>query len=181
MFGHHREGDAMPTCLQLDADLAALLDHGAAVVRVAKRSKVPLGRAWAAAASTNATAIAAWLDRGYNVGILLGHGSLIDIEYDDAAGRRLLEQLGLADARTPTYTSGRGEHRIFRLSDPVPCCGWRKYGGLEMRFGGKPAQSVLPPSRHPDGRWYCWTISPVDCEPATITLADLNVEAVACQ
>jgi hypothetical protein len=164
----------------VDDELLALICHGAACVRVAKRGKMPIGMAWHTLATTMADVIGKWIAGGYNVGILLGHGSLIDIEYDDAAGRRLLEHLGLADARTPTYTSGRGEHRIFRLSDPVPCCGWRKYGGLEIRFGGKPAQSVLPPSRHPDGRWYCWTISPVDCEPATITLADLNVEAIAC-
>ena len=165
----------------VDDELLALISHGAACVRVAKRGKMPIGMAWHTLATTMADVIGKWIAGGYNVGILLGHGSLIDIEYDDDTGRRLLEQLGLADARTPTYTSGRGEHRIFRLSDPVPCCGWRKYGGLEIRFGGKPAQSVLPPSRHPDGRWYCWTISPVDCEPATITLADLNVEAVACR
>lgn len=165
----------------VDDELLALIGYGAACVRVAKRGKMPIGMAWHTLATTMADVIGKWIAGGYNVGILLGHGSLIDIEYDDAAGRRLLEHLGLADASTPTYTSGRGEHRIFKLMDPVPPCGWRKYGGLEIRFGGKPAQSVLPPSRHPDGRWYCWTISPVDCEPATIALADLNVEAVACR
>ena len=162
----------------LDDEMLALLGHGAACVRVAKRDKMPVGMAWHTLASSVADVIGRWISGGYNVGILLGHGSLIDIEYDDAGGRRLLEQMGLADARTPTYTSGRGEHRLFRLAESLPCCGWRKHGGLEIRFGGKPAQSVLPPSRHPDGNAYRWTISPQDCAPAAVRLSDLSLEVM---
>jgi hypothetical protein len=166
----------MSTCVAIDDDLQALLDHGAACVRVARRGKIPLGRAWNTLATTAADVIGGWLAGGYNVGILLGHGQLIDIEFDDAAGRRALHDLGFADARTPTYTSGRGEHRIFRLVDPLPACGWRKFGGLEIRFGGNPAQSVLPPSRHPDGGQYEWTISPRQCEPLALRLSDIALE-----
>jgi hypothetical protein len=159
-----------------DADIVALLEHGAACVKVGRRSKRPLGVAWHESATTGHDAIARWIDDGYNVGILLGHGGLVDVEYDDAEGRRLVKQLGLLDAATPTYTSGRGEHRLFRLADAIPECGWRKIGGYEVRFGGLPAQSVLPPSRHPDGRWYSWTKSPRDFSPAVITLAQLGLE-----
>jgi len=90
----------------------------------------------------------------------------------------MLERLGLADAKTPTYTSGRGEHRIFRLVDAMPECAWRKRGGIEVRYGGKPAQSVLPPSRHPEGGIYRWTISPRDCAPMRVRLADLSLEGI---
>lgn len=161
-----------------DDDLRALLDHGAACVRVARCGKVPLGRAWQTLAATTAEVIGKWIADGYNVGILLGHGGLVDVEYDDAAGRAMLGRLGLADARTPTYTSGRGEHRIFRLVDAMPECAWRKRGGIEVRYGGRPAQSVLPPSRHPDGELYRWTISPRDCEPLRVRLADLSLEGI---
>lgn len=159
----------------IDEHMRALLSHGAACVRVAKGGKVPLGRAWQTLASSVADVISGWIAGGYNVGLLLGHGRLIDVEYDDAAGRQLLERLGLADAKTPTYTSGRGEHRIFRLADDLPTCGWRKFGGLELRLGGKPAQSVLPPSLHPDGRTYRWTISPVECKPMPLRLSLFGV------
>lgn len=164
--------------MTLDDDLRALLDHGAACVRVAKCGKVPLGRAWHTLAATTADVIGKWLAGGYNVGILLGHSGLVDVEFDDEAGRAVLERLGLADAATPTYTSNRGEHRIFRLVDAVPDCGWRKAGGIEVRYGGKPAQSVLPPSRHPAGGWYRWTISPRQCEPLRVRLADISLVSI---
>lgn len=165
-------------CCGVDADLLALLGHGAACVRVSKRGKVPLGHAWHTMATTVADVIAEWLTNGYNVGLLLGHGGLVDVEYDDADGRQLLERIGLADAKTPTYTSGRGEHRIFHLVDDLPACGWRKRGGIEVRYGGRPAQSVLPPSRHPDGGFYRWTISPQDVAPAAVHLSDLSLEVL---
>lgn len=168
----------MATCVAIDDDLRALLEHGAACVRVARRGKVPLGRAWHTLSETTADVIGEWLAGGYNVGILLGHGGLVDVEYDDVAGRSVLERLGLADVRTPTYTSGRGEHRIFRLVDAMPDCAWRKRGGIEVRYGGRPAQSVLPPSRHPAGGIYRWTISPSDCEPLRVRLADLSLEGI---
>jgi hypothetical protein len=169
------------TCGCVDADLLALLGHGAACVRVSKKGKVPIGHAWHTTATTSADTISEWLAKGYNVGILLGHGSIIDVEYDDAAGRKMLKRMGLADAQTPTYSSGRGEHRLFRLHGPLPCCGWVKAAGLEIRYGGKPAQSVLPPSRHPDGHAYRWTISPQACGLAVVTLADLNLGSIAWQ
>jgi hypothetical protein len=156
-------------------DLFALLEHGAACVCLARKDKRPLGHAWNTLATSAADVIAGWLGDGYNLGILLGHGNLIDVEYDDEGGRQTLERLGLLGIRTPTWASGRGEHRLFRLAGPLPAMGWRKIGGAEIRIGGKPAQSVLPPSRHPSGRLYEWLISPLQCAPAAVTLADLGL------
>ena len=165
----------MTTACTIDADLAALLEHGAAVVKVAKGDKRPLGHAWNTLATTVADVLGEWLDQGYNLGILLGTGNLIDVEYDDEAGRQALKRLGLLDIETPTWASGRGEHRLFRLADAMPPWGWRKVGGAEIRLGGKPAQSVLPPSRHPSGRPYVWLVSPQQCAPALVTLAQLGL------
>lgn len=164
------------TCTSLDQDLAALLEHGASCVKVARQDKRPLGNAWNTLATTSADAIDDWLHQGYNVGILLGHSNLIDVEYDDHAGRQLLASLGLLDIETPTWASGRGQHRLFRLAGDLPPCGWRKIGGAEIRLGGKPAQSVLPPSTHPSGIPYTWLISPQQCAPAIVTLADLGLD-----
>jgi hypothetical protein len=161
--------------MTIDADMSALLEHGAAVVQVARHDKRPVGNAWNTLATTLADRIAGWLDAGNNVGLLCGHGNLVDVEYDDADGRALLSQLGLLDIETPTWASGRGEHRLFRLAGPLPPWGWKKIGGAEFRFGGKPAQSVLPPSVHPSGRPYTWLVSPQQCEPAEVTLDDLGI------
>lgn len=159
----------------IDSDLAALLEHGAAVVKVARGDKLPLGKAWNTLSTTIADVIGEWLVQGYNLGILLGHGNLIDVEFDDEAGRQWLAARGLLDIETPTWASGRGEHRLFRLAGDLPPCGWRKIGGAEIRIGGKPAQSVLPPSRHPSGRQYTWLVSPQQIGPASITLAELGL------
>jgi hypothetical protein len=156
-------------------ELSALLEYGAACVRVAPRDKRPLGVAWHTLATTVAEVIDGWLDTGHNLGILLGTANLIDVEYDDDAGRQWLAARGLLDIETPTWASGRGEHRLFRLAGELPAMGWRKFGGAEIRLGGKPAQSVLPPSLHPSGRAYSWLVSPLQCGPATVTLRDLGL------
>ena len=170
----------MTTCT-LDADLLALLDLGASIVRVAPRDKIPLGRSWNTLATTDADTIAGWLDTGHNIGLLCGSSGLIDIEYDDPAGRATLAALGLLDAETPTWVSHRGEHRLFRIEDPLPPWGWKKFAGVEIRFGGKPAQSVLPPSTHPTGVPYHWLVSPQQCEPVRIALSHFeNVARNAC-
>ena len=165
----------MPTLTDTSLDTQALLDLGAHCVQVARGNKMPLGTAWQERSTTSLAVIDRWLADGFNVGILLGHGNLIDVEYDDDAGRQLLASMGLLDIETPTWSSGRGEHRLFRLSDPLPERGWRKIGGAEFRLGGKPAQSVLPPSIHPNGTSYAWTISPLQCDAAVVTLADLGL------
>jgi hypothetical protein len=43
--------------------------------------------------------------------------------------------------------------------------------------GGRPAQSVLPPSIHPSGRPYSWLTSPQQCSPARVTLCDFDIAA----
>lgn len=161
--------------MTIDHDLAALLEHGAAVVRVAKCDKRPLGNAWNTLATTIADVIGEWLHDGYNIGLLCGSGNIIDVEYDDEQGREYLRRLGLLDIETPTWASGRGEHRLFRLQGDLPPWGWKKIGGAEIRIGGKPAQSVLPPSRHPSGSHYTWLVTPQQIGPASITLEVLGL------
>lgn len=169
--------------MHLDPDMLALLDCGAACVRVAARGKTPIGMAWPTLASEIPAEIAGWLAAGDNVGLLCGHGGLIDLEYDDLAGCELFRSLEtldgtpLAEIETPCWSSQRGMHHLFRLADQLPAKGWIKRSGLEIRLGGKPAQSVLPPSVHPSGRPYTWLVSPQQCEPAVITLADLGLAA----
>jgi hypothetical protein len=157
-------------------NLRTLASWGGEFVQVAERDKFPLGNGWPGLSTSCLSDVERWIGDGYNVGLLLGKGNLIDVEYDDDAGRALLRSLGLLGAKTPTWSSGRGEHRLFRFAGALPPFGWKRFGGVEARFGGKPAQSVLPPSRHPSGGAYEWLIPPTRCEPMSVTLGDLGLE-----
>lgn len=102
-----------------------------------------------------------------NVGVRLGPQSgIVDIEFDDEEGRKVADRL-LGECYTPTYTSGRSVHRLFKYSGDLPHQkSVTKIAGLEFRFGteGEGAQSVLPPSRHKSGRNYEWVagLSPAE-------------------
>jgi hypothetical protein len=144
-------------------DLIALIDSGCLIVRVARREKRPLGTAWQTKATDNHDDVARWLAAGDNVGLLLGPESgVVDVEYDDEPGLAQLSDFGILDLPTPTWRSARGEHRLFRWEPWMPQTAVLKTGWLELRLGGRAAQSVLPPSRHPDGTMYEWTTSPCD-------------------
>ena len=141
----------------------ALAAAGCRFVRVARRGKRPLGAAWQHRATDNPAEVAAWLAARSNVGILLGPASgVVDVEYDDPAGLEQLAAFGILDIPTPTWRSARGEHRLFRWEPWMPPAAVVKADALEVRLGGRAAQSVLPPSIHPDGTTYRWTTSPAD-------------------
>ena len=156
-------------------NIRIMASWGAEFIQVAERDKFPLGVGWQNGATGDVDVVEGWIGSGYNVGLLLGTGNLVDIEYDDDTGRAALRELGLLKAKTPTWASGRGEHRLFRFDGALPPWGWKKVGGVEARFGGKPAQSVLPPSRHPRGGTYAWLVPPTRYEPMSLTLEDLGL------
>lgn len=144
-------------------DIIALIDSGCLVVRVARREKRPLGTAWQTKATDNPDDVARWLAAGSNIGILLGPMSgVVDVEYDTPEGREQLAAFGLLDIPTPTWRSARGEHRLFRWEPWMPPTAVIKLGAIEIRIGGRAAQSVLPPSVHPTGVAYQWTTSPAE-------------------
>jgi len=148
-------------------DIIALLDSGCLIIRVAPREKRPLGAAWQTKATNNPDDVAAWLAAGSNIGLLLGPASgVVDVEYDDPAGRDQLAAFGILDIPTPTWRSARGEHRLFRWEPWMPPTAVMKTGWLELRIGGRAAQSVLPPSIHPTGVAYEWTTSPCEVDVA---------------
>ena len=136
---------------------------GCRFVRVARREKRPLGSGWQHRSTDNPADVAAWLAAKSNVGILLGPASgVVDVEYDDPAGRDQLAAFGILDIATPTWRSSRGEHRLFRWEPWMPPTAVVHADDLEIRLGGRAAQSVLPPSIHPDGQPDEWTTSPAD-------------------
>jgi hypothetical protein len=136
---------------------------GCRFVRVAHNQKRPLGTAWQRRSTTSPADVDRWIAAGDNVGLLLGPESgVVDVEYDDEAGRDQLSDFGVLDLPTPTWRSARGEHRLFLWEPWMPQSAVVKTGWLELRIGGRAAQSVLPPSRHPDGVAYEWITSPAE-------------------
>jgi hypothetical protein len=96
----------------------------------------------------------------YNFGILLGE--VIDIEGDNQAANDFLDDV-LKKIPHPSYRSSKSTHHLFRRSGKFftrNVC-----NGIEFRGYGH--QSVVPPSKHEDGKDYIWLtkILPVNCLP----------------
>ena len=129
------------------------------------RGKHPVGMSWGKTASTDPEFIRSeWGKHNWNVGIILGlgHGidpsdAIVDFEDDSQDGRDLAEAL-LGDYPTPTYSSGKSLHRLYRWHPDLPDVANFTYQGLEFRFGKKEgeSQSVAPPSMHHSGVRYQW-------------------------
>lgn len=137
--------------------------------------KHPVHPKWQRIATTDEDTLAEWFDgtTNANIGVALGKESgIVDIEWDDEAGKETAEKLGLHLVETPTYISSRSEHRIFRFDDRLPEQAVIKIAGLEIRIGGggRGAQSVFPPSLHASGIRYRWKygFSPDEVDVAEI-------------
>lgn len=122
--------------------------------------KHPVEKAWQTMATCDEDVIASWFekDRPVNIGLLLGKKSgVIDVELDSGEAKAAWNDLDLGEVYTPTYTSGRGPHRLFLWEEGLPAASVRKPRGIEIRIGNEGGiQSVLPPSRHHTGGMYQW-------------------------
>lgn len=129
------------------------------------------GDAWHLSASNDEEEVLRWFEESKptNVGLLLGPKSgVIDVELDGDDAKAAWNELDLGEIWTPTYTAGRGPHRLFRWDEGLPAVAVRKVLGIEVRIGngGRAAQSVIPPSTHHTGIQYQWVpgMSPDDVE-----------------
>jgi hypothetical protein len=141
------------------------LDYGARgwhVLQCHPRTKIPVRDEWQKAATTDPAVIARWFPPGslWNVGVQLGPRSgIIDVECDSPeAERALAELLGADYPVVPTFVGKRGNHRLFRWAPHLPCPDKAVFHFRAIEFrtgnGGKGAQSLFPPSVHPDGPVY---------------------------
>lgn len=137
--------------------------------------KHPFGENWDQRATSDEDEIASWFEGGghWNIGLLLGPRSgIVDVELDGEDAKRAWDQLGLGELWTPTYTAGRGPHRLFKWDERLPPLTVGKPMGIEVRIGqgGKMIQSVLPPSTHHSGVRYKWVpgMSPDEVEPMAL-------------
>jgi hypothetical protein len=107
--------------------------------------------------------------------------TITKIKYLESGEARWIGRPGIHSyctmAMMPSGREGwRREPDATRPADELPAKAFIKTrGGVEIRLGGRAAQSVLPPSVHPSGRQYAWLVSPQRCGPALLTLADLGI------
>jgi hypothetical protein len=160
-------------CLRAALEYAS---HGFQIVPVRAGDKKPWLPEWEKNASADHTTIERWWDQEptSNVGVRLGKDSrVVDIECDDEEAERKFTQLfSDVEVVTATYVGKRGKHRLFRWTPELPFSHkpWFKIGKLEFRTGNgnKGAQSVFPPSLHPDGGRYKWLVTIEDAGIAEI-------------
>jgi hypothetical protein len=109
---------------------------------------------------------------GMNIGLVLNLSGLVDVECDSPEAEAALPALfGGEIPPTPTWTSKRGKHRLFRRPEGLPEKAKVDVDGVEFRLGNrKGALSVVPPSTHPDGPRYEWLpgLSIYEVEPAEL-------------
>jgi hypothetical protein len=126
--------------------------------------KHPTGSAWETTTDEDEVFELWGGPKRFNVGVVLGDAgrgtgaAVIDIEADSDEAAAELRRLGLDRFETPTWSSGRGLHRLFVWSPELPAVQVVKPHGIEVRIGGGGAQtqSVMPPSMHHTGRAYQW-------------------------
>ena len=141
-------------------DLAA---RGLAVFPCLPQAKEPAVKRGFHAATTNPQTIRRfWLIPDRNIGIATGMASRvwiadIDGECGEANLRRLEAQHGALPATWESLTA-RGRHIWWRCDAPVPCSAGKIAPGIDVRGCG--GYVVAPPSIHPSGRSYEWS---VDC------------------
>jgi hypothetical protein len=153
------------------------------VLQVHPRSKKPVATAWQRVATTDPALIARWWEFSpyCNVGVQLGPSSgILDAECDsEEAERELGALLGHSAPVVPTFLGKRGKHRLYRHTPDLPCPDKAvfHFRGIEFRTGngGKGAQSLFPPSVHPDGPVYRWLVGPDEADPAAFPAAALAV------
>jgi Bifunctional DNA primase/polymerase, N-terminal/Primase C terminal 1 (PriCT-1) len=99
---------------------------------------------------------------GYNVAIATGAISgfwVLDIDGLDgeASLRRLEAEHDVLPSTIEVITGGGGRHLYFRLADePVRCTTGRIGQGIDTRSEG--GYVLVPPSLHPCGRRYAWSV-----------------------
>jgi hypothetical protein len=180
---HNAAGSLLDTALGYAA-------RGWHVLQNHPRTKKPVVDDWQHAATSDRALIERWwASNPYcNVGVQLGPRSgLIDVECDaPAAERELGALLGESYSVVPTFRGKRGKHRLFLHTPGLPCPDKAvfKWRGVEFRTGngGKGAQSIFPPSVHPDGPVYTWLVGPDEADPvpfpaATPAVVRAEVEA----
>ena len=148
----------------LDAALAYAA-RGFPVFPCLPRAKEPaITRGFHAATTNPETIRRLWLIADRNIGIATGMASrvwILDVDGEDGeASLRGLEAKHGALPATWESLTARGRHVWFRCDSPVPCSAGKVAPGVDVRGDG--GYVVVPPSIHPCGRAYVWSVDRAD-------------------
>lgn len=139
----------------------AYAGHGLAVFPLKPRSKQPQpGTHGVHDATRDAAVIEAWWEAepDANIGIACGKPSgVVVFDVDGEVGAESLAALNLALPLTPVVSTGKGTHIYFRMPDQPLGNRAGMSPGLDFRADG--GYVVAPPSVHPDGRLYEWSVN----------------------
>lgn len=154
---------------------AAAIDYarrGRAVFPLRPRKKTPLTPHGFKDATTNIAQVTKWWNQHptANIGVATGAPSgfwSLDIDgLDGEASLRILEAEHGPLPPSVELITGKGRQIYFRYTGSVGCSVRRLGGGLDTRGDG--GFSILPPSIHPTGKSYQWS---VDGHPDHVGLA----------
>lgn len=151
------------------------IEHGLAVIPLEPKLKTPATKHGLNDWTDNPGDVNNWWALGYNfnVGIVCGQvsGGLVVIDLDahgGADGRETLRDWEVTNGELPetvtSITGSGGKHLLYRASFSVrPSTN----AALGVDIRGDGSYIVAPPSIHPNGERYEWSISPDDCDIAT--------------
>jgi hypothetical protein len=153
-----------------DADLtiAAVRAHRWQVVRLAARSKRPIGKTWEV--TRDGDQVARWIADGDNVGLVCNEDTGVAVlDPDEMQGwAEMLDELGLPSLPWVITGSGRLHYYVRWAGDLPAKLTWRGTIIGEIQRGPGQQQIVLPPSVHPTtGIRYRWVTERLGflCEP----------------
>jgi hypothetical protein len=162
------------------ANLAA---KGMRVFPCKERGKEPMFKGWPAYATTDPQGISNWWrEYNFNIGLATGGGSgvwVLDIDGDEGEEQlRELERKHGALPPTVEVITGKGRHLYWRW--PTGLIIRNKQNNLVMPgidVRGDGGYVLAPPSIHPSGRVYAWSVDSTDSfEDAPEWLLDLVVK-----
>lgn len=143
-----------------------LVRRGLAVFPCRRREKLPLTPHGCLDASREPPQISAWWSRWPDANVAVATGPLsglfvVDVDVDGEEGEaslRLLEAEHGALPATVEVITGRGRHLWLRLpaAADVRNSAGQLGGGLDVRGAG--GYVLAPPSLHPSGRRYAWSV-----------------------
>src|SRR5262249_776325 len=142
-----------------------LARRGVAVFPCQPRGKAPACQRGVHDATTDATRINAWWRPcpDLNIGIATGAASgffVVDIDGDDGeATLRALEATHSALPPTVEVITGKGRHCYFRLGEHGVIGNTAGTIGLGIDTRGEGGYVLAPPSVHPTGRAYAWSVA----------------------
>ena len=115
-----------------------------------------------------------WFKTNRNIAIVAGNISqLVVRDFDDVEKyRQWKNNHPELAAKAPTVATASGFH-VYVTMDPIPRLRVSGVGSGELRGTG--AYVVAPPSIHPSGKQYSWTI-PLSNQLPKVTFADLDLE-----